>query len=222
VLGANGAGKTTLLKTLAGALEPRGGRVALGGEDIAGRRSWEVARRGLIHVPEGREVFRHLSVRDNLNLGAYLRRDRDAIAADLDFVHALFPRLAERAAQHAGDLSGGEQQMLAIGRALMARPRLLLLDEPSLGLAPLLAREIFGVVKRLNAERGLTIVVVEQNARLALEVATRGVVLELGRVVLEGEAAKLADNPDVREFYLGLGAVGVRGEKRWKRRKQWR
>ncbi|MBL8380787.1 MAG: ABC transporter ATP-binding protein [Burkholderiales bacterium] len=225
VLGANGAGKTTLLKTLGGALEPKAGSVRFDGHDITGRHSWEVARSGVIHVPEGREVFRHLSVRDNLAMGAYLRRDRDAIAADLAFVYQTFPRLAERAAQHAGNLSGGEQQMLAIGRALMARPRLLLLDEPSLGLAPLLVSEIFDVIRRLNLERGLTILLVEQNARQALALATSATVLELGRVVLSGSARELAENRDVREFYLGQGAqeaAGPRGERRWKRRKQWR
>ena len=222
VLGANGAGKTTLLKTLSGALDPKYGTVRMRGEEIQGRHSWDIARRGAIHVPEGREVFRHLSVRDNLAMGAFRRRDRDAIAADLRFVYATFPRLAERAEQDAGNLSGGEQQMLAIGRALMARPELMLLDEPSLGLSPLLAREIALVLQRLNRDRGLTIVLVEQNARQALEIATSGYVLELGRIVLQGLAGELAANRDVREFYLGHSEAGVRGERRWKRRKQWR
>ena len=222
VLGANGAGKTTLLKTVSGALDPHSGTVRLKGEEIQGRNSWAIARRGMIHVPEGREVFRHLSVADNLAMGAFLRRDRDAVAADLAAVQAYFPRLRERAAQHAGDLSGGEQQMLAIGRALMARPDVMLLDEPSLGLSPILSGEIFAIIRRLNAERGLTIVLVEQNARRALDIASFAYVLELGRVVLEGPADALRDNRDVREFYLGQGDVGVRGERRWKRKKQWR
>ena len=222
VLGANGAGKTTLLKTVSGALDPHSGVVRLKGEEIHGRNSWEIARRGLIHVPEGREVFRHLSVADNLAMGAFLRRDRDGVAADLALVHGYFPCLRERALQHAGNLSGGEQQMLAIGRALMARPDVLLLDEPSLGLSPLLAIEIFTIIRRLNGERGLTIVLVEQNARQALAVASFGYVLELGRVVLEGSAESLRNNRDVREFYLGQGDDGARGERRWKRKKQWR
>ena len=222
VLGANGAGKTTLLKTLSGSLDPHSGTVRLKSEEIGGRNSWDIARRGMIHVPEGREVFRHLTVADNLTMGAFLRRDRDGVAADLATVHGYFPRLRERAAQHAGDLSGGEQQMLAIGRALMARPDVMLLDEPSLGLSPLLSGEIFAIIRRLNTERGVTIVLVEQNAMQALAIATYGYVLELGRVVLEGSAETLRNNRDVREFYLGAGDAGARGERRWKRKKQWR
>jgi branched-chain amino acid transport system ATP-binding protein len=222
VLGANGAGKTTLLKTISGAIDPHAGTVTFEDEPIAGRDTWEVAARGIAHVPEGREVFRHLSVHDNLMMGAYARRDRGAIAGDLDRVYGLFPRLKERARQDAGDLSGGEQQMLALGRALMQRPRLMLLDEPSLGLSPLLVQEILGIVKALNADHGVTMLLVEQNARLALELADFGYVLEVGRIVLEGTTKRLQDNDDVKEFYLGIREEGVRGVRRWKRKKQWR
>lgn len=222
VLGANGAGKTTLLKTISGAIDPHSGTVTFEGAPIGGRNTWDVATRGIAHVPEGREVFRHLSVHDNLMMGAYARRDRSAIAEDLDRVYGLFPRLMERARQHAGDLSGGEQQMLALGRALMQRPRLMLLDEPSLGLSPLLVQEILKIVKQLNSEHGVTMLLVEQNARLALELADFGYVLEVGRIVLEGTSKRLQDNDDVKEFYLGIRDEGVRGVRRWKRKKQWR
>ena len=222
VLGANGAGKTTILKTISGAIEPRKGIVRFDGQSIAGLEPADVLARGIAHVPEGREVFPHLTVRENLIMGAYLRRDRAGIAADMDMIHGYFPILANRARQHAGNLSGGEQQMLAIGRALMGRPRMLLLDEPSLGLSPRLVDEIFDIVKRLNREQGTTILLVEQNAAVALDVADFGYVLELGRIVLEGSAPALAANEDVKEFYLGIRNEGVRGEKRWKRRKKWR
>ena len=222
VLGANGAGKTSLLKTISGALDPRIGSVKFEGRDLAGRDPWKIAAQGVVHVPEGREVFRHLSVLDNLKMGAFLRRDRAEVSGDLERVFGYFPRLKERIGQHAGNLSGGEQQMLAIGRALMARPRLMLLDELSLGLSPLLVTEIFGIVRRLNTELGMTLLLVEQNARMALDVAQFGYVLEGGRIVLAGTAARLKDNDDVKEFYLGLKSEGVRGERRWKRKKQWR
>ncbi len=222
VLGANGAGKSTLLKTISGAMDPQTGTVRLKGDEIQGLNTWDIARRGMIHVPEGREVFSHLTVRENLMMGAYTRRDRDAVAGDIEMVYGYFPRLREREKQHAGKLSGGEQQMVAISRALMARPDVILLDEPSLGLSPLLTKGIFDIVRRLNTERGVTIVLVEQNARLALEIATYGYVLELGRVVLEGSAESLRGNRDVQEFYLGQREAGVRGERRWKRKKQWR
>jgi branched-chain amino acid transport system ATP-binding protein len=222
VLGANGAGKTSLLKTISGALDPRIGSVKFEGRDLAGRDPWKIAAHGIAHVPEGREVFRHLSVLDNLKMGAYLRRDRGEVAGDLERVFGFFPRLKERIEQHAGNLSGGEQQMLAIGRALMARPRLMLLDELSLGLSPILVTEIFGIVRRLNAELGVTLLLVEQNARMALDLAHFGYVLEGGRIVLAGTAERLRENDDVKEFYLGLKSEGVRGERRWKRKKQWR
>lgn len=222
VLGANGAGKTTILKTVSGAMDPEAGTITLSGKPIHGMDPWKIAARGLSHVPEGREVFSHLSVRDNLMMGAYLRRDRDQVARDLETCFAYFPRLKERAHVDAGKMSGGEQQMLAIGRALMADPKIMLLDEPSLGLSPILVKEIFGIVKRLNAERGVTILLVEQNAHMALSVARFGYVLELGRIVLEGPVEKLRNNEDVKEFYLGMKDQGVRGVRRWKRRKQWR
>jgi branched-chain amino acid transport system ATP-binding protein len=222
ILGANGAGKTTILKTISGAMDPRVGTVEFAGTKIEGLDTWSIAARGVSHVPEGREVFPRLSVHDNLMMGAYLRRDREATARDLDIVFGYFPRLKERSGQNAGDLSGGEQQMVAIGRALMARPRLMLLDEPSLGLAPLLVREIFGIIRRLNEEQGVTILLIEQNANMALELAHFGYVLENGRIVLEGTSTTLRDNPDVKEFYLGHRDAGVRGQRRWKRKKRWR
>jgi branched-chain amino acid transport system ATP-binding protein len=222
ILGANGAGKTTILKTISGAMDPRTGTVEFNGAVIQGRDTWDIARLGISHVPEGREVFRHLSVRDNLMMGAFLRRDADGIERDLETVFGYFPRLRERAGQNAGDLSGGEQQMVAIGRALMARPKLMLLDEPSLGLSPLLVKEIFAIIRRLNEEQGVTILLIEQNANMALQVAHFGYVLEVGRIVLEGATSALRDNPDVREFYLGQKEQGVRGQRRWKRKKRWR
>jgi branched-chain amino acid transport system ATP-binding protein len=173
-------------------------------------------------VPEGREVFPLLSVRDNLMMGAYTRGDRDAIARDLEEVYAYFPVLKERATAEAGTLSGGQQQMLAISRALMGAPELMLLDEPSLGLSPKLTREIFDIVVRINRERGMTILLVEQNANLALSVADHGYVLEVGRIVMDDTCARLLANDDVREFYLGMKESGVRGERRWKKRKTWR
>ncbi len=242
LLGSNGAGKTTTLKAVCGLLpgehgEVTDGEVRYGGEVITHRDAADIVRLGLSLVMEGRRVFEHLSVNDNLLVGAYTRgrlsrrraRMRPATSAgvreDLDLVYAYFPRLRERAGQSAGYLSGGEQQMLAIGRALMARPKLMLLDEPSLGLAPLLMAEIFAIVQRLRTELGTTILIVEQNARRALEVADRAYVMENGRIVLEGPAAELACNPDVAEFYLGLGAQGQRHSyreiKRYKRRKRW-
>lgn len=222
VLGANGAGKTTLLKTISGALDPRAGTVKFDGVEVQGFETWDVAAQGISHVPEGREVFRHLSVEENLRMGAYRRGDSAGIEADLEAVFGYFPRLRERRRQHAGLLSGGEQQMVAIGRSVMARPRLMLLDEPSLGLSPLLVHEIFAIIKRLATERGTTMLLVEQNANVALSVADLGYVLEVGRIVLNGTAQELAENPDVREFYLGVRDAGVRGTRRWRRKKQWR
>ncbi len=203
LLGANGAGKTTTLKTISGLLRPRAGRVLLDGRDALAWKPHEIVRRGVAHVPEGRRVFTSLTVRENLDMGAYTVRDARVAAEGLERVLALFPRLRERIAQPAGTLSGGEQQMLAIGRALMGRPRLLLLDEPSLGLAPLLVQEIFREIGRVNREDGTTILLVEQNAHMALSLASRGYVLETGRVVLEDSAAALLANPKVRAAYLG-------------------
>ena len=202
LIGANGAGKTTTLRAITGLIHAAAGRVLYDGEDLAGRRPHEIARRGLALVPEGRGVFPQLSIEENLAMGAYARDDRAAVASDTARVFGLFPRLRERARQTAGTLSGGEQQMLAIGRALMSRPRLLLLDEPSMGLAPLMVERIFEVIRAIAAE-GVTMLLVEQNARLALEASHRAYVLEGGLVTLSGEAKSLLGNPRVREAYLG-------------------
>jgi branched-chain amino acid transport system ATP-binding protein len=202
LIGANGAGKTTLLRTISGLVPARSGRVRFEGRDITRMPAHEIVGLGLSQAPEGRMVFANLSVEDNLELGAYRRRDRAGIRADRDAVYQLFPRLLERRRQLSGTLSGGEQQMLAIARALMSRPRLLLLDEPSLGIAPILVRDIFRNIVEIN-RRGVTVVLVEQNAHMALSVAGRGYVLETGRVVLEDTAARLATNDEVRAAYLG-------------------
>ena len=222
VLGSNGAGKTTILKTISGIIDPRKGQVLFQGQDITARDPAEIVRRGLSHVPEGREVFPLLSVRDNLLMGAYTRSDRDAVASDMETVFTYFPILRERAGQDAGLLSGGQQQMLAISRALMARPELILLDEPSLGLSPKLTLEIFEIVVRINRERGTTILLVEQNAHMALNAADRGYVLENGRIVMEDSCERLREKDDIREFYLGMKDDSVRTERRWKKKKTWR
>jgi len=202
ILGANGAGKTTILKTVSGVMDPQKGSVTLEGRPIHGLDPDRVARLGLSHVPEGREVFPFLSVRENLRMGAYSRRDTAAVAQDLEMVTEYFPVLASRAEQRAGSLSGGEQQMLAIGRALMAGPKVLLLDEPSMGLAPRLVTQIFEIIREINAQ-GTTILVVEQNAAQALQRAHRAYVLETGRVVKTDSADKLLADASVREAYLG-------------------
>jgi branched-chain amino acid transport system ATP-binding protein len=202
LIGANGAGKTTAMRALSGLVKPRAGRILFDGADIAGSRPHRVAALGLLQVPEGRQVFAELTVAENLSLGAWLVRDAAEIARRRDSVLARFPRLSERAHQFAGSLSGGEQQMLALGRALMGAPKLLLLDEPSMGLAPLLVDEIFAIISALKAE-GTTILLVEQNASAALEVADHAYVLETGRIVLEGPAADVANNPKVVAAYLG-------------------
>ena len=204
LVGANGAGKTTLLRAISGLVAPKSGSIALDGRSLVGLRAHRIVAMGLAHVPEGRRIFTGLSVRENLDLGAYVVRSRRESAERLERVATLFPRLRERLDQMGGTLSGGEQQMLAIGRALMARPRLLLLDEPSLGLAPLLVKEIFREIVRINREEGTTILLVEQNANLALATASRGYVLETGRVVLVGPARDLLENPQVKAAYLGL------------------
>jgi branched-chain amino acid transport system ATP-binding protein len=222
ILGANGAGKTTILKTVSGVMDPQKGTVTLEGRPIHGLDPDRVARLGLSHVPEGREVFPFLSVRENLRMGAYTRRDADGVARDLEMVVDYFPVLAARAEQRAGSLSGGEQQMLAIARALMARPKVMLLDEPSLGLAPKLVKDIFDIIRRINRERGVTVLVVEQNANVALHTADYGYVLELGRIVMEDTCERLLEKDDIREFYLGLKESSVRGTRRWKRKKTWR
>jgi branched-chain amino acid transport system ATP-binding protein len=222
ILGANGAGKTTVLKSVCGAMEPQKGSVTFAGRPITGREPDWVARNGIAHVPEGREIFPFMTVKGNLMMGAYGRRDKDGIERDIEVVYSYFPVLRERATSQAGYLSGGQQQMLAIGRGLMARPKLMLLDEPSLGLSPILVKEIFTIIRRLNQEQGVTMLLVEQNANMALKTAHFGYVLEVGRIVLEGECAKLVQNEDVREFYLGQKETAVRGKKRWKRTKRWR
>ena len=222
VLGSNGAGKSTILKTISGIIDPRKGSIEFKGEDITARDPSLIVRRGLSHVPEGREVFPLLSIRDNLLMGAYTRSDRDGVARDIEAVYGYFPILRERASQDAGLLSGGQQQMLAISRALMAAPELILLDEPSLGLSPRLTREIFEIVVRINRERGTTILLVEQNANMALNVADFGYVLENGRIVMEDRCDRLREKDDIKEFYLGMKEAGVRGERRWKKKKTWR
>ncbi len=226
VLGANGAGKTTILKTISGVLDPLKGTVEFEGKPITRMDADKIVRLGLGHVPEGREVFPFLTVAENLQMGAYLRSDRKGVAEDLDRVYGYFPRLRERQSQPAGQLSGGEQQMLALSRCLMNRPKLILLDEPSLGLSPLLVKEIFTIVKRVNAEQGTSILLVEQNAKMALEVAHFGYVLEVGRVVMADACDKLMQSKDIQEFYLGGHAGGAdanpRGERRWKNKKTWR
>ena len=222
ILGANGAGKTTILKTVSGVMDPQKGTVTFDGKAIQGLDPDRVMRLGLSHVPEGREVFPFLSVRENLRMGAYARRDGDGVTEDLGRVYDYFPVLKARSEQRAGQLSGGEQQMLAIGRALMARPKMMLLDEPSLGLSPKLVKEIFDIIVRINKERGVTVLLVEQNANMALHVADYGYVLEVGRIVMEDTTARLLEKEDIKEFYLGLKEAGVRGTRRWKRKKTWR
>ncbi len=204
LIGANGAGKSTVLMTICGILPARAGEILLDGAPIHRRRPGEIVRLGVAQVPEGRRIFPRLSVAENLEMGAFGRSDPGGVRRDRDAVHALFPVLVERSRQMGGTLSGGEQQMLAIGRALLAGPRLLLLDEPSLGLAPLVVRQIFEIITRMNRERGTTILLVEQNAHLALQTAHRGYVLETGRVVLSASGRELLENPAVRTAYLGL------------------
>jgi branched-chain amino acid transport system ATP-binding protein len=222
ILGANGAGKSTVLKTVFGLMDPQRGSVTFEGRQIQGLDADKVMRLGMTLVPEGREVFPFLSVRENLDMGAYTRRDTDGIAQDLAAVFEYFPILKKRGEQRAGSLSGGEQQMLAISRALMSRPRLMLLDEPSLGLSPKLVKEIFDIIVRINRERDVTILLVEQNANMALQVADYGYVLEVGRIVMAGTSGRLLKSEDIKEFYLGFKEQGARGRRRWKRRKTWR
>jgi branched-chain amino acid transport system ATP-binding protein len=222
ILGANGAGKTTILKTVSGVMDPQKGTVTFDGREIHGLDPDRVARLGLSHVPEGREVFPFLTVRENLAMGAYTRRDADGVARDMEMVYEYFPVLRSRTEQRAGSLSGGEQQMLAISRSLMARPAMMLLDEPSLGLSPRLVKEIFDIIVRINRERGVTVLLVEQNAHMALTIAEYGYVLEVGRIVMEDTCARLLEKEDIKEFYLGVKDTGVRGTRRWKRKKMWR
>jgi branched-chain amino acid transport system ATP-binding protein len=222
ILGANGAGKTTVLKTVSGVMDAQKGSVQFEGREIRGLDPDKVMRLGMSHVPEGREVFPFLSVRENLRMGAYTRKDPDGVAQDLETVFGYFPVLRERAEQRAGSLSGGEQQMLSISRALMARPHLMLLDEPSLGLSPKLVKDIFEIIVRINRERGVTILLVEQNANMALQTADFGYVLEVGRIVMADTCERLLQKDDIKEFYLGIKEESARGKRRWKKRKTWR
>jgi branched-chain amino acid transport system ATP-binding protein len=203
LIGANGAGKTTTLKTISGLLKTRGGEILYDGRNIANLRPHQIVKLGISHVPEGRMVFANLTVQENLAMGAYLQRDKGIIRAELDFVYGMFPRLKERENQIAGTLSGGEQQMLAIGRALMSRPKFLMMDEPSLGIAPLLVKTIFEKIVEINRERRITILLVEQNANLALEISHYGYVLETGRIILQDQSVALRQNPQVKSAYLG-------------------
>lgn len=224
VLGNNGAGKSTILKTVMGLIEdqPDKGTIEFMGRRIDGMDTEKIVRMGISFVPEGREVFEELSVRENLRMGAYTRRDRQGIASDMDRVLSYFPVLAERINQWAGTLSGGEQQMLAIGRALMSHPKLMLLDEPSLGLSPILVQEIFEIIKRINQE-GMTILLVEQNAKKALDISDNALILENGRFVLKGRSSELMRDENVREFYMGVRSeASAKGYQRWKRKKVWR
>jgi branched-chain amino acid transport system ATP-binding protein len=230
VLGANGAGKSTTLKAISGVLYSERGTVTKGhiefnGQRIDGQRASDITRLGIVQVFEGRRVFEHLTAEENLIAGAHIERELRRVRENIELVYTYFPRLRERRYQQAGYLSGGEQQMLAIGRALMSRPKVMLLDEPSLGLAPMLVEEIFGIVDRLVKQENLSVLLVEQNATMALSVAEHGYVMENGRIVLEGPAAKLRENSDIKEFYLGLNEVGSRKSyrdvKHYKRRKRW-
>ena len=222
VLGANGSGKTTILKTISGIIDPLKGSILFKGDPIHRKDPAEIVRRGICHVPEGREVFPFLSVRDNLMMGAYTRADKDGVHRDVEQVYRYFPILKERADQDAGLLSGGQQQMLAISRAIMGQPELMLLDEPSLGLSPKLTQEIFDIIVKINRERGTTLLLVEQNAAIALGVADFGYVLEVGRIVMEDTCERLREKEDIKEFYLGMKDAGARGERRWKKKKTWR
>jgi branched-chain amino acid transport system ATP-binding protein len=206
LLGPNGAGKSTTLKAISGMVRPASGRIDFGGSPIVGRSPNGIVRLGIAHVPEGRRIFKDLEVRENLRMGAYSRSDSSGIQRDLDMIYELFPRLQERTRQLGGSLSGGEQQMLAIGRGLMARPKLLLLDEPSLGLAPIIVADIFAVLRRINAEQGMTMLIVEQNAHVALKNTSRAYVLQVGRVAVSGASAELQKNEQVKESYMGVGA----------------
>lgn len=230
LLGSNGAGKTTTLKAVSGLLKAENGEVTDGsiefmGERVDGRDPEHIVRTGIFQVMEGRRVFEHLTVEENLLAGSYTRRDRGNLNRDRDAVYGYFPKLAQLRNRTAGYLSGGEQQMLAIGRALMARPKLMLLDEPSLGLSPLLVKEIFEIIQRINREEKTTILLVEQSASMALSIADYGYIMENGKIVLEGSVDRLRDNEDVKEFYLGLTDVGkkksYRDVKHYKRRKRW-
>jgi len=224
ILGNNGAGKSTILKTVMGLIEdqPDKGTIHFMGKRIDGKDTEDIVRMGISFVPEGREVFEELTVRENLLMGAYTRKDRGGIKEDFERIYQHFPVLREREGQWAGTLSGGEQQMLAIGRALMSRPKLLMLDEPSLGLSPLLVKEIFRIIEDIN-KQGATILLVEQNARMALGISQFALILENGRFVMKGPSKELMEDKDVKEFYMGIRSEeSVKGFQRWKRKKRWR
>ena len=221
ILGANGAGKTTVLKTICGAMTPDKGSVRFAGQDITGRDPDRVSRLGVAHVPEGREVFPFLTTEENLKMGAFTRQS-STLKTELDRIFEYFPMLKEHRKLAAGYLSGGQQQMLAVGRALMLRPKLMLLDEPSLGLSPKLVHAISEVVESINQDHGVTVLLVEQNAQMALNIAHYGYILDNGRVVMEDSTIRLSKTADVQEFYLGKKASSVRGKRRWKQRKTWR
>jgi branched-chain amino acid transport system ATP-binding protein len=222
LLGSNGAGKTTLLKTISGILDPVRGTVEFANQDITGVESSDLVKKGLSHVPEGREVFPLLTVYENLMMGAYTRNDRDGVERDLQQAYRYFPILKERETQPAGLLSGGQQQMLAIARALLANPQMILMDEPSLGLSPKLTKEIFDIIRMINRDSGRSILLVEQNARIALQTADFGYIMENGRIVMQDTCARLMEKDDIQEFYLGIKQEGVRTERRWKKKKTWR
>ena len=221
VLGANGAGKTTVLKTISGAMSPQKGSVRFNGSEITSQEPDRVARMGIGHVPEGREIFPFLSTEENLMMGAFTRRGK-SIQSDLELIYTYFPQLLENRKLAAGYLSGGQQQMLAIGRALMLSPTLMLLDEPSLGLSPKLVHEIAEIIRTINVDQGVSVLLVEQNAKMALELSDYGYIMENGRVVMEDTCDRLSNATDVQEFYLGMKDKGVRGQRRWKQRKTWR
>jgi branched-chain amino acid transport system ATP-binding protein len=230
LLGANGAGKTTTLKAISGLLRVEEGEVTDGNIEWQGKRidrknAEQIGKLGIVQALEGRRVFEHLTAEENLQVGAFLRQDRGAVKEDLEMVYDYFPRLKDVRGNIAGYLSGGEQQMLVIGRAMMATPKLMLLDEPSLGLAPLMVQEIYDIIRRFNAEKGTSVLLVEQNVRIALSIANHGYIMENGRIVLDGSAEFLKNNEDVKEFYMGLSAVGAkksyRAIKHYKRRKRW-